>query len=326
MALTAIAATAVIWNAHAAGPLSSGPCPDPRFGLRHGQSNVEAHTTTFSYKSERFPIEVYSGYAIQNTHGGNIVCVRYEVENKSGLSIKKFFWPTAGIEMDSLGGDRESVVHSSPHSGNPPRKEESWLYAFLSSAVRINAYQRQASALSLSERERFAISGQFNLRQLAALHTAPIQLAQVSENPTRRQFKAPEVLAEIGAQYSAAGAEVSAISSAKWDGKNFTISVSIGRNNGTAVRNLRAPFAVALQKADSAERLLELVREIGNMPLPMFEDRFNVSTTLPPAVASTIYLIRQPIIFERSSGRACFLAVAYSPVPIPTQLLSCRLV
>jgi hypothetical protein len=42
-------------------------------------------------------------------------------------------------------------------------------------------------------------------------------------------------------------------------------------------------------------------------------------------VTKALYLVEQPIIFQRKDGRACFRAPVYSPVPLPERFLSCGL-
>jgi hypothetical protein len=154
----------------------------------------------------------------------------------------------------------------------------------------------------------------------------PLRLAQANVGGQRLILKGPLALPEIGAQFSGAGAEVSASSAAKWDGKAFTISMGIGRNDLKFANEISAPFVYALAKIGSPSQFLALAQELKNSALPMSNNAFEITRTLQSErAAPELYVVQHPITFRRPNGRVCFLAAAYSLVPIPDKLLSCNL-
>jgi hypothetical protein len=106
----------------------------------------------------------------------------------------------------------------------------------------------------------------------------------------------------------------------------YTISVTIGRNSAELARDIKAPFTSALQKADSVASLLANVEEMRNVPLSLEKNTLQTTITIPAEpVTKALYLVEQPIIFQRNDGRVCFRAPVYSPVPLPERFLSCGL-
>src|SRR5437763_343086 len=96
-------------------------CPNPRAGLelpnqQPAPYNVDGQTIAFSYRSQSYPVDLYSGFAPR----GSSFCVRYEVENKGLNNIQKFYWPLATFEMDGLQQrQRQSIVMTKPPGKTP---------------------------------------------------------------------------------------------------------------------------------------------------------------------------------------------------------------
>jgi hypothetical protein len=130
----------------------------------------------------------------------------------------------------------------------------------------------------------------------------------------------------VGGQFNGPGAEVTAASAVQWTGTSYTISVSISRNKADLAENVRAPFASALLKIGSTYDIVPMINEMRNVPLTFDRDVFEVRTTLrAEPLIKAMYVIQQPIMFQRPNGKVCFTAPVYSPVPIPDKFLSCDL-
>jgi hypothetical protein len=309
-------------------------CPKPDRGLRlpdpvFRPRDVDGQATAFNYKSATFPLEIYSGFAPQNAGNNSNYCIRYEAQNTGSHLIEKFFWPLATLQLDTLEpGKRESIVLTKP-PGSSPIVGESWVYGFLSSAVRTYAYQKTSSNQPIHGRQRFAQldSPTDNVVRTSITPDRRTLLATVEDLSGRHTFKDPETMPQIGAQYSGSGSdEVTAVSEAKWDGKRFAISFHVGRNNAESVKGLSAPFAYAMSKIDIASSLLTTFDLVKRLPLPLTDNSFESTLSLEPLTSPpTIYIVDQPITYTRGNGRVCFLAAAYSPIPIPSNILGCNL-
>jgi hypothetical protein len=149
----------------------------------------------------------------------------------------------------------------------------------------------------------------------------PFTLAQ-ARDPGKLLAKYPLV----GGQFNGSGAELTTGSDAVLNEKFYTINVTIGRNNAALASNIRAPFTAALRKAESASSLLLMVREMRDTVLSIDTNVLEVNKTIPmEPLITTLYLVQQPITFQRPDGRVCFTSPVWSPVPIPEKLLSCDL-
>lgn len=308
-------------------------CPVPKPGLKMGDPNVDAETLSFSFQSESFPIDIYSGYAAQNSGNNANFCIRYEVVNKGSHPVEKFYWPlAAGLQMDHLGPqERPSILVTTP-PGRPPTIDETWLYAFLSGAKKSFAYQKHAFYQPHSTVMRFSDSLAPSLPNSPPIQLTsnalnqPIQLAQFSGASERLLVKEPTKFPIIGSQFTNSDTEVTATSEAQWNGKSYLISVSISRSNEKNVFKIQAPFTLALLKQPRQDALLMLVKEMKSVSLPLKDNSFAQTVALPLETSpAALYVVKQPITFFGPNGRVCFLAAAYSPIPIPEGYADCGL-
>src|SRR5262249_36423019 len=203
-----------------------------------------------------------------------------------------------------------------------PTLKDTWLYAFRSAFFKSEAYQAFVSDL----RPRFTMLG--NAPATFPLN-APLDLARPVQLTEQVQFPLSgdrRTFPNIGGKFTGSGAELIANSEAGWNGESYTISITIGRNNSDVATNITAPFAAALNKAGSVSDFLLLVQEMRNAPLSFRENVFDAKVTFKAeAKVKALYVIEQPITFQRSDGRVCFKAPVYSPIPIPEKFLSCDL-
>jgi hypothetical protein len=299
-------------------------CAAPRPHLVTGATNVDAETFSFSYRSNDFPVVIFSGFAPQYSRSSANYCLRYEIENKGSRAIEKLYWPLANdLQLDYLKPrERPSILVTIP-PGYQPMVAETMVYAFISEAKKTAAYQR----LDKKGASYGVPNGQKTL--LASnLETKWPQLEQVSRTSTTILLNEPRELPLIGSEFSNSGAEVSALSSAKWDGKSYTISMSIQQNDPKLIRAIQAPFAYALYKGVPEKYLVDAMAK-GFGELPMIDNAFNFSRTYPGVVGVPpiphLYVVQQPVILDQESGRTCFLAAAYSPTPVPEKSMACNL-
>jgi hypothetical protein len=300
-------------------------CPSPPAKLdtlSPTYRNVNREAITFFYNSQAYPMEIYTAFAPQANQINSNYCIRYEAINKATIAVEKFYWPLAEVQMDTL---RKSVsVTTTVPSGRPPILRETWLYAFLNSAAKTWAYQK-FSDRRRSDESRIAHRGPVRLPDLSF---TPIYQA-AADSVLQYQLKEQTQLPPVGSQFASADDDVLAIFGASWDGQNYKIEGEIER--GSEKVTVRAPVIYALAKTRSASDFLGLVRELGNAPLPYDGNTFKVSRSFsakefgdfgqPPA----LYVINQPITLAGAGGRACFKAPMYSPMPVPENLLQCRL-
>ena len=213
--------------------------------------------------------------------------------------------------------------------GAPPVLDTTWLYAFLAEKAKSIAYQQSKFSLLISS-SYAAIQINHNSRKVLKdtdeYPSSLLRLAQV-EGTTSFELLSPKKFVEVGSQFNDKYSEVTATSFADWDGKTYSIGINVGGRN---VKYIQAPFTYALAKAgsDAAGILGNLAatrRERSSLPLK--DGQFNISFTSslpnPPSPQPRLYLLRQPVNFEGPSGRVCFLAATYSPIPIPQEYLSC---
>jgi hypothetical protein len=316
---------------HQAGAATIKVCADAAAGLQRGMGHVHAAANAFFYDSIRYPLEIYSDYALQPNSTN--YCILYEAENVGSGDILKFYWPlAAGMEMDKLPPrERQSVLVTLPLNG-APHVAETWIYAFKSGVIKSHAYQKDASII-FDERDR-----KFSQNENDLLHSTRLEFvsfkrlfgthtAQFRSPSQSFELNAPTQLPRVGAQFIGSKAEVGAISEAKWDGKAYTITVVVGRNSPESASSLKAPYTYALQKADSASDIMALIPDLQNVELPPTQDILQTTRSLSPVPNSgaNLYVAFQPITFQNpQGGRICFLAPVYSPLPIPDKFMSCR--
>jgi hypothetical protein len=294
-------------------------CSSPAPGLK-GQTNTDAQTIAFNYDGDSYSLDIYSGFDAQSS-GASVYCLRYEVENTSAKPIRKLYWPLAsGLQIEALAPKHTpSVTVTTP--GTQPVLGSTWIYAFLAEAAKTVAYQtnKQISIPLLRERaplapkRDFADGGGF----------AFVSYKHVAQFEGQELTKTPRKFPMIGSSFSDEKSEVSANSYADWDGKYYSITTVVTRSN-PSIEGVQAPFAYALLKGNGAA-LLSLIREFRNASVPFGKNNDFKASYSSTGGESVLHLVRQPISFEGPSGRVCFLAPAYSPIPIPESLMSCAI-
>jgi hypothetical protein len=295
-------------------------CLRPGPGLKAGQQDVDTETVNFNYGGEAFGLDIFSGYAAQPTNR-NVFCLRYEVENTSHKPIEKLYWPMAsGLQIDALQPKAKPSIAVTTPPGTPPVLGSTWVYAFLSEAVKTVAYQQNKQYVPYLRDKNLPTPG-FGFNSVIV----PARYAQSAEI-NAYELKEPREFPEIGSQFTDQKSEVVASSLADWNGKNYTLGVRITRSNVKDVKEVQAPFAYALIKSGSSSDLLSLTREFkkSGIPLPMEKDEF-IGRYSSSAKDSSIYVVQQPITVLGPSGKVCFLAAAYSPIPMPENLMTCSL-
>lgn len=308
---------------------ASALCLHPAPGLRAGQTNVNSEAVIFNFRGRTYPVDVSSGYALQATSGNENFCIRYEVSNNAEKQIDLLYWPLAGnLQIEKIPPHARPSIATTTPPGRAPIIGETWIYAFLSEAVRTFAYQQNKHST------RFAPSASgvgFAALPDTRRQVVPIaakvhgpQIAQI-DGYRRYDLKEARVFPEVGSEFSDQEVEVSAFSFASWDGKGYSIHTKIVRSS-PVVKEVRAPFSFALWKERSPSAVLGRFIEFktSKAPLPLSDNAFNgdFETNQP---AGTLYVIEQPITFVGPYGQVCFSAAVYSPIPVPRDLLSCTI-
>lgn len=295
-------------------------CSNPALGMKAGQQNVDSETVSFSFRGDSFALDIYSGFAPLTTNPTRVFCIRYEVVNRSEKAVQKLYWPLAsGLQIESLQPQaRPSIAITTP-PGAPPIIGSAWVYAFLSEASKTLAYQQNKQYLPLLlEQHPPVLEGNIT-RPAATLASYAPHMAQIEGY----ELKEPRNFPDIGTEFTDHDTEIGAASIAEWDGKHYTIRVRLERSNPFA-KEVQAPFAFALFKAGSTSDLLNQIREFkkAGVPVPFRENVFQSIYRSTPA-SSSLYIVQQPITLIEPYGRVCFLAPAYSPIPIPENFMSC---
>ena len=299
--------------------------------LLRGGLPVDREALSFSYRSKIYPFDVLSAFTRPASPDVTPnYCIRYEVLNKAQDAIEKFYWPLAGIQLDTLkAGERVSLAITKP-PGRDPTIEESWIYAFLNVAVRTYAFQRRAEGNPPSL-VRVAFGAPNNQkRPRAEAANRNMQFAALDGVEQRFELKEPIKFPEVSAAFSSEDAlEISSTSEASWDGKSSRIGLSLGINSPK--NSVLAPIAYALAKAGDAFDFLRLIREFSReqTPLPFDDDnKFNFARQISPEKfggSTAMYVVEEPVYVVTSNGKKCFNSPIYSPIPIPTEFLECRL-
>jgi hypothetical protein len=317
-----------IVSTSAAGPVCTIPAPNLDTQANTPNPNVAIHgdTVSFFYRSQQYALDIWSAFALHVSSDNKDAdyCLRYEAANKLS-NIERFYWPLAGIQKEAFpAGERVSIGTTQP-PGPLPSVEETWIYAFLNTAVTSRAFQRRADMGDRSGGKRLALHGDGAKKSVLASNDARVQLAALDPIEQRFPLRAEkENFPAVGSHFVTTGAELTATSSAKWNGEIAEISVTLTRSSEKI--SITAPVTYALSTAKSVYDVLPLVREYRNEPLPFGSNPFGVSNRFSGReMTGSLYVIEQPITFSGSDGRVCFVAPVYSPLPIPENLLRCNL-
>jgi len=196
-----LALAIVVCSGAAAGPLCGTPAPRIQIPDRGPRPpNVDGESIVFSFASQSYPVDIYSGFALQGAGSG--YCIRYEAENKGPGPVQKFYWPLATFEMDAIPQGQRQSIAITKLGGQSPVIEETWVYGFLSGAAKSYAYQKHALARPPSRDGRLRLAADFT--------AMPMRIADVDEPSTRHLFKEPESLPQIGSQFLGSDSEVRA--------------------------------------------------------------------------------------------------------------------
>jgi hypothetical protein len=302
-----------------------GTCPPMSIPSATGNSE----TVSFSYRSKSYPVDVYSAFAVQvSTKVPPNYCVQYAATSMASDPIEKFYWPLASIQLDTLNPrQRVSLIVTQP-PGRTPTIEETWIYAFLNAAARTSAFQKKAQGLPTPLPIQLA-SDRVSEASPRLEDLSP-HLIALRTDEQRFDLKEPTRFAEVSSQFSIGDAEeVSSTSEGSWDGKESKIHVTLEKGNETT--QVFAPVVYALNKAGNAFDFIGLIRDFSDKPSPIYFDKknsFEVVRALDPvrfAGTQALYVIEQPITVVTPNGKACFSSPIYSPVPVPAELLRCRL-
>jgi hypothetical protein len=304
-------------------------CPRPPPGLNNKLSinpmfvNVYGSAVSFSYKGHIFPMDIYSAYAARGAGATGQYCIRYEVTNRSDNSIDKFYWPVAGIQVDFFDSQQTISIATTRPGGVVPSLNETWIFAFLNGAAKTRAYQKETDNQHWLNEEKAQFGSAEPLIRLVAVEP---QLQRFPQKPGQKSEGLK--FSDIGADAASNDDSLSAISHAYWDGDSAEIGIELERSNDKV--SVNAPVTYAFWKGfnDSAS-FIELVRQSSNQTIPFTGVNFKASTKILPrnfASTSGLYIIEQPITFTTGSRKICFLAPVYAPMPLPPELLSCRLV
>jgi hypothetical protein len=308
---------------------AGGTCPPMHIPSPTGNSE----TISFSYGSKSFPVDVYSAFAPQvTTKAPPNFCLQYAATNRASDSIEKFYWPLAGIQMDTLSPRQGVSLIVTQPPGREPTIEETWIYAFLNSTAKTSAFQRKAEGSLLSVPLQLAFATDSGRKRSSMLNSDLSALTIAFRTDEQRfTFKEPTSLADVSSQFSIGGAEeVSSSSEGSWDGKASKIQIRLERGSETTA--VFAPVVYALIKAGSASDFLNLIRQFTDKPDPIYFDKksnsFEFVRTLDPVRfngAQALYVIEQPVTIITPTSKACFSSPIYSPIPVPAELLQCRL-
>jgi hypothetical protein len=297
----------------------------PPKDLKPNSAAVNDEAISFSFRSRLYPASVLSAFTRPDSAAANY-CIRYEVVSRAQAAIEKFYWPLAGMQIDTISpGERFSLAITKP-PGRDPTIDETWIYAFLNAQVRTYAFQRRAET-PMPTPIRVALGASDNRNEVTKLN---MQLSATDAVEQRLELKEPTKFSEVSAEFSSGDViQISSTSEAFWDGKSPQINLSLGIYSEKT--SVLAPIAYALAKALSGPELLDLIREISSRqtPLPFDKDnKFRFSKRFSPENFSdtkALYVIEEPIYLITPNGKSCISSPIYSPVPIPGEFLQCRL-
>jgi hypothetical protein len=129
--------------------------------------------------------------------------------------------------------------------------DETWLFAFLSEAIKSHAFQRKQSLID----EQIRLTSKAHFAQLGP--SLSVVLKEFEELPF------------IGGSFSIEEDEVAVTSSAKWDGKEIQFGLEVsGNSKDDRIKGIEAPFALAFDKARSTgDVVAAVVKAEGFIPL-----------------------------------------------------------
>jgi hypothetical protein len=300
-------------------------CPDPKSPLSQVTNDVDREVPKpMTEDNATAQLKVASAFVPQPGAVGGHWCVRYEVINDGPAPVPLLDWPDAGLKIrDDLPPDHMPQGYTlTLGSMDPPTLKPTEIYGFKGQTIRTRAFQvsattPRASLLRLVATPEEIVKSAVLLSGMGGLKPILIMDDQSSQP-------------EVGGEFTGAGADVGVKSIVSSDGKNYSITVLLGRNNKESVESIMAPFTLALDTVDDprlTSRMMSAIKEFKfkSLKLPMDYDLFKVRREFEISSTPKIYLIRQPITFKRpgKSGSVCFLVPTYSPIKIPEGDLSC---
>jgi hypothetical protein len=234
----------LIFSALTSSFIVSGICPDAAVGGTCPPMNLDRRgsptlpfneeVVSFSFRSKTYPVAVFSGFTRQDASriSNSNFCIRYEVENKSHQdAIEKFYWPMAGIQLDTINPHQRPSLAITKPPGRDPTVEETWLYAFLNATARTFAFQSRAELEPPYRIIRAALRTDDKPQQSDAKNRGRYDQYSAIDAVQQQFFlKEPTTYAEVGAEFSNGDAsQVSSTSLASWDGQKPQITVRFTR-------------------------------------------------------------------------------------------------
>lgn len=303
--------------------ITSTSCPEPAMPLSKVLTNVDRQIPkAVTEDGASAQLEIASAYAPQTAAAGAPWCMRYEVTNDGPDAVPLLLWPLTGLKMtNDLPPDRspQSNVLTLP-PGPSPTVKDTVLYAFKAETIKTQAFQAAAIPLRAALLRLVAVSDDRDQPPGAtAFRTTVFTMDDRSSLPA------------VGGEFTGSGADVGATSTIARDGDSYQFTIYVGRNSRDAVASVFAPLARAFAKLPS-EAVVSLplwtsiLNEGRSEPISLNDNVYSVSWKFTLVGTPPVYLVRQPITFQRSGkeGRVCFLAPTYSPIPIPESVLSCN--
>jgi hypothetical protein len=318
-------------------PTFAETCVNPPKGLNSRQLNVVPDTIPFVHARQNYTIDIYSSYAPQKPTASNPRtreegtpwCLRYEVENTSSLPISLFSWHVAGAQLQKpllASKERQSWAITRDKT---PTVGESIIFAFKEVALRGRAYQSTSS--NDDSHTKYAMTTHPALISPLVYSRTDMPAARTINALylERLLAKEPTKFPTVGGDFSGSKVEVSVGSQAWFDGKTYTFSVILDVSSDT-VKEVSAPFLAALAVSKTPEMLLNRLVEtaIAEKPLqPFGQKQYLISTEISVEAMPMryLYVVDQPITISAFEGPVCFSVPSYSPVPIPSGMLRCKL-
>lgn len=292
--------------------INSLACPKPPQPLSQVVQNVDRETATVSEMQAVAQLDIASAYAPEANSAGASWCIRYELTDDGPDKIPVSWWPLAGFGLDPVPLHLPQSYATTIPPGPPPIVKSTDIYFFRSQTVHTRAYQAA----------RAAPPAMGPVRLVAAL-SKPDQRTEVASWPYMVKMDGRSSLPAVGGEFTGSKADVGATSTLERDGSGYRFTIYVGRNNKDAVIAIYAPFAVALGKVSSPNELAKSIPEFRSSPLLLDDNSFRVTREFK-LEGQSVFVVRQPVTLIRPTGRVCFLAAVYSPVPIPAEALSCN--
>jgi hypothetical protein len=307
------------------------PCPEPLVGLHQGATNTSVEQVPFTVAGQTFQMEIASAFAPRHANGSASFCLRYEAENNTPRStppgqeqIDRFYWPMAEMAVERFQAGpqfRQSILQTAP-SAQPPVLTSTELFAFKRTRFSSSAYK--LSTVRHTGPNIIPVS--FGDNKVVPPNTrSRIEEPKLTQQQTGLSFEgAPH---PIGAAWQTPITQVVATTELDPSRTINSISVTIARQDNKYVGRIIAPFAQALAVAKEPSQIPGLIGEYRQKPIEMINDvaHFGNSAAVDPHSSETrLFVVKQPIIFFGADGsRVCFLAPTYSPVQVPSRLMTC---